>query len=256
MPSDGLYIQDREAVTGERREDMRRTDRLCFSVAIAVTLMLLGGGNAVAQAPQGGGMQELLDRLDALETDLATTNAALLAAEARIAVLESAPLDDFVSVDFGSINGLAGPHIIFHDANVHVRSGSGSTDNGGGAPNGRGNLIVGYNGVLGGETRTGSHNLIVGDDHSYTSYGGFVAGVENNILAPHASVSGGNDNTASGDFSSVSGGTLNTASGIRSSVSGGQRNEASGDSSSVSGGNNRSALGLHDWVAGGLFQDN
>lgn len=59
-------------------------------------------------------------------------------------------------------------------------SGSGSTE---GTVNGRGNLIVGYNERLVGDTniRTGSHNLVVGAFNNYSSYGGQVIGYNNTI---------------------------------------------------------------------------
>ena len=84
-----------------------------------------------------------------------------------------------------------------------------------------GNLIVGYNeDQVDGEyspidaanDRTGSHNLIVGMEHTYSSYGGLVAGYANTISGNYSSVSGGGANTASGEFSSVSGGQNVTVS--------------------------------------------
>ncbi len=88
--------------------------------------------------------------------------------------------------------------------NVQIVNDSGTTD---GAVDGLGNLIVGYNELRGlGDDRTGSHNLIVGDEHNYSSYGGLVAGHFNTISGLFASVSGGRSNTASGQYSSVSGG--------------------------------------------------
>jgi hypothetical protein len=89
--------------------------------------------------------------------------------------------------------------------------------------------------------RTGSHNLVVGRPHPYSSFGGFVAGMSNAVTGPGASVSGGGGNTASG---------------VTASVSGGQVNTASGDLARVSGGSQRSATGLNDWVDGSLFEDN
>src|SRR5262249_7316248 len=80
---------------------------------------------------------------------------------------------------------------------------SGATD---GAVNGKGNLIVGYSHASYGQARTGSNNLIVGDEHEYTSFGGFAAGWHNYVTGHFASVSGGNNNIASGVDSSVSGG--------------------------------------------------
>jgi hypothetical protein len=148
-----------------------------------------------------------------------------------------------------------GNDVIFEGCNVHVRSGAGATE----APvNGLGNLIVGYNESSPGppENRTGSHNLVVGPRHTYSSYGGFVAGFNNAVTGPSASVSGGFSNTASDSYAGVSGGIVNTASGVAASVSGGSANTASGNFASVSGGSHGSATGEDDWVAGGLFQNN
>jgi cell division protein FtsB len=166
-------------------------------------------------------------------------------------------LNPYVSVNKSAINGLTGPHVIFTGANVHIRSGAGST-NDGGILTGLGNLVIGYNeprpdinqnpDLTG---RGGSHNLIVGIAHKYERYGGFVAGAFNNISGVYSSASGGNANTASGDRSSVSGGSHNTAIGIDSSVSGGIDNIASGFYSSVSGGGANTASGVASSVSGG-----
>lgn len=174
--------------------------------------------------------------------------------EARVAALEE--ILRFVRVESEPINGLAGPHWIFEGANVHVRSGSGETNDGCNHPDckstGLGNLIVGYNELSPAADRTGSHNLVVGPSHSYSSSGGFVAGFGNRVLGLYASVSGGLKNVARGTVSSVSGGSDNEASGVFSSVSGGFRNEASGSTSSVSGGTRNEASGLlYSSVSGG-----
>ena len=176
--------------------------------------------------------------------------------------------------------------IRFHGANVQIVSGSGTTDS---AVDGTGNLIVGYNELRlapAPNDRSGSHNLVVGKEHNFTSFGSFLTGHSNTASGNFSSVSGGINNTASGYFSSVSGGYYNTASGERSSVSGGNDNRASGTSSSVSGarnstasgnwssvsggsnntasgnrssvsgGSGRTAAGTNDWRAGSLFEDN
>ncbi|MHC4220512.1 MAG: hypothetical protein ACYSU7_18895, partial [Planctomycetota bacterium] len=156
--------------------------------------------------------------------------------------------------------------LVISGANLLIQSGGGATD----APiTGKGNLIVGYD-EDNGDEKSGSHNLIIGAFHSYSSYGGLVAGEDNNILAPSASVSGGFGNDASGDFSSVSGGESNTASGNHSSVSGGLINTASGNHSSVSGGRENvaesstssvsggrlnTASGFHSSISGGNFNE-
>jgi len=173
-------------------------------------------------------------------------------------------------------------NVFFTGVNVRIRDGTGTTACAGPC-NGLGNLIVGYDEGIG--TKSGSHNHVIGSDHSYVSYGGLVAGKDNTISGPFSTVSGGNFNAASGPESSVSGGAFNTASGFRSSVSGGssniasgldvssvsggrfntasgdfssvsggRSNTASGTDSSVSGGAFRSAIGDDDWVAGTLFE--
>ena len=161
---------------------------------------------------------------------------------------------EVIEIDDGFGNMI--PTISFHGANVRIVNGSGSTD---GAVDGTGNLIVGYNELrLSPEPndRSGSHNLVVGKEHNFNSFGGLVAGLRNTLSANHSSVSGGRDNTASGYYSSVSGGSSNTASGSRSSVSGGAANTASGSRSSVSGGLSRTVSGDWNWRAGTLFEIN
>lgn len=143
----------------------------------------------------------------------------------------------------------SGNDIYINKANVHIRDGSGSTD---GTVNGLGNLIIGYNEPrTSGNNRTGSHNLIIGSQNNYKSYGGLVSGFSNEISGSYSSVSGGLNNIASGSFSSVSGGSYGIASGFTSSVSGGAVNTASGDVSSVSGGSTNIASGAWSSVSGG-----
>lgn len=142
-----------------------------------------------------------------------------------------------------------GTDISITGANLWVKSGSGTTH---GTVNGLGNLIVGYNEERpSGDVRTGSHNLIVGKHHNYSSYGGVVAGYWNTVSGANSSVSGGGYNTASGESSTVSGGYTNTASGTYSSVSGGNGNTASANYSSVSGGASNIASGAFSAASGG-----
>ena len=193
-------------------------------------------------------------------------------------------------MDIVSVSGQDVDDVVFSGCNVHVQNGSGSTNN----SNGVGNLIIGYNeddvlvgdghSTYGDNDRGGSHHVVIGPEHSYSSYGGLVAGIANTVSDEYASVSGGQSNTASGYSASVSGGFANTASGSSASVSGGHTNEAnantasvsggrdneasdvaasvnggygneaSGDYGSVSGGLNRTASGIYDWRAGTLFE--
>jgi len=179
----------------------------------------------------------------------AATNAEL---EARIVALEAKLA--YLTVNAGTINGLSGPHVIFSGANVHIRNGTGTTN---GTVNGTGNVIVGYNEAPSSPIRGGSHNVLIGSRHNYSSYGGLVAGEENTVSGISSTVSGGRKNVASGFMSSVNGGINNTASGTYSSISGGgndssqQGNIASGYLSSVSGGAGNTASGQNSSVSGG-----
>jgi hypothetical protein len=88
--------------------------------------------------------------------------------------------------------------------------------------------------------RGSSHNLIVGPEHTYSSYGGLVAGWYNAVTAAFTSVSGGEQNTASG-------GSGNLVNGNYATVSGGGANTAFGEEASVSGGQNNTAE-LDEWI--------
>jgi hypothetical protein len=145
------------------------------------------------------------------------------------------------------------PTLRFSGMNVQVVNGTGTTD---GTPNKLGNLIIGYNEQRSSSytpaARTGSHYLVVGAAHEWTSFGGLLAGFRNTAGSDYSSVSGGIANTASGYVSSVSGGSNNTATHNFSSVSGGYANTASGSYSSVSGGYDNTASGTISSVLGGL----
>ena len=203
-------------------------------------------------------------RVTTLEGQVADLGKIVLALQGRVATLESnraLALAPFVSVDQNMINGLRGPHVILSGANVHVQSGLGLTDDRqAGLASGLGNLVVGYNEVpveeevlvvLQPGDRHGSHNVIIGPEHRFSSVGGFVVGFHNTVSGDFASVSGGASNTASGVLASVSGGAANTAKGVRASVSGGTGNTASGGVASVSGGTGNTASGGVASVSGG-----
>lgn len=170
----------------------------------------------------------------------AEVNALLAGMQAQIAALQD--LLQHVTRD--------GNDLFITGANLHIRSGSGSTF---GAVNGLGNLVLGYNEARndGSDNRTGSHNLVAGIGQNFSSYGGVVVGQYNEISGAYAVVSGGQRNVASGDASSVSGGDGNTAGGHTGSVSGGMGNLAAGKSASVSGGYSCIADGTIATVGGG-----
>lgn len=194
-----------------------------------------------------------------LEAEVATLQGQVAALQATIngANAKNAfALGQFVTVDTtDTINGLAGPHIIFTGANLHVRDGSGTTNDGGGTLTGLGNLVIGYDDAPdlppAAGYRSGAHNLVVGPGHTFNSFGGFVAGDNNSVEGPSATVSAGRENTASGMWSGVSGGLGNAAADEATSISGGHGNTAIQFGSSVSGGDNNTANGATASVTGG-----
>lgn len=139
------------------------------------------------------------------------------------------------------------PTIKFHGINLQIVNDEGKTT----TVNGEGNLVVGYDEIAERDKQTGSHDLIVGNEQTYTSYAGIVAGRNNTISAPGATVTGGYGNTASSYFASVTGGSGNTADGQETWVGGGSKNLAEGSWSTVSGGLLNTASGETSTAGGG-----
>jgi len=165
--------------------------------------------------------------------------------------------------------------LLCQGANVQITNGDAAKDTS--KANGFGNLILGYNKSAPPSPpppfpteRTGSHNLVVGDLHSYPTTGGLVAGYQNNIVAPSSSVLGGEGNQTFGTRSVLLGGKSNrtgvpsTATppvfdyGSHSTIAGGSSNVTYGETSSILGGfNNETGTpdnagnGSHASVSGG-----
>ncbi len=153
----------------------------------------------------------LLSQLNASNTLLSSLTARLSTLETNGGVSGTNPalteLAKYVTVDQNVMNGVKGPHVIFHHANVHILSGSGTTTEASGLT-GLGNLIVGYNEmpVQSSGSRVGSHNLVVGPSHAFTSRGGVVFGRGNLISGEYATTLGGVQNSSEGAASSILGG--------------------------------------------------
>ena len=211
-------------------------------------------------------------------SDISQSGAATCAADtalaARVAALESE-----VSALQALLAGVtrSGKTLVFSGMNLQLESGSGATD---GLVNGLGNLIIGYNENPG--SQTGSHNLVLGDGQSFTSYGGLLGGLNNVASGPFAAVFG-RDNAATATASSVTGGEFNQATassasvsggcsgmagpgslsidatcfnstpgpGYWSSVSGGVGNHATGNDAAILGGYGNQASGIESTVSGG-----
>jgi hypothetical protein len=92
--------------------------------------------------------------------------------------------------------------------------------------------------------KSGSHNLVMGSQNNYSSFGGIVAGRFNSINQIYGSVLGGVDNVANGNFSVVISGQGHQSSGTASSVLGGNSNRSAGRDSTVTGGSGNIADGV------------
>jgi hypothetical protein len=244
---------------------------LCLLVLTAVAFPLRAG--SAPGSPQQGGLPALEQRVASLEALAATLQGVnnaqaqqISALQGKVSVLQAAAaqgaartaaLEDRL-VHFSR----AGNEVFLTGANLNIVNGLGATaGNPGGGPaevNGLGNLIVGYNeqqDAFFQRDRPGSHNLVVGRNHGYSFYGGLVAGYNNDLQAPYASVTGGVLNTAASFAAAIGGGRGNRATGNYSVVGGGDGNTAGGEAAAVGGGRSRQAPGLYDWAAGGLFED-
>lgn len=144
-----------------------------------------------------------------------------------------------------------GTNMTISGANLIINNGVGTT----GTANGLGNLQLGYNELRNdtpnSDTRTGSHNLVLGSQNSYSSWGGIVTGSVNTISGVYACVEGGFNNTASGAFSNIGGGYQNVASANSTYIGGGGQNTASGPGASIAGGNSNTASGGSSAISGG-----
>ena len=222
---------------------------------LLVVLSLMNAGSALADNKPNLGQQvaalearvtTLEGLVRGLQTTVSTQAAQITSLQGAVTNLQTVQAEHQDKLQFVTV---AGTDMMITGANLHVRNGLGATDAG---PNSLGNLIVGYNENPFGASRTGSHNVVVGPRHWYSSYGGLVVGFTNTIDAPFASISGGTENRATDYASSVSGGTKNNALSIVATVSGGNNNTASGIGASVSGGSFNNAIGNQASVSGGF----
>ena len=164
-------------------------------------------------------------------TDIATNASDIDAIE--LDYLTSDDLDDDLTA-LAAYLEVDTDEVVFTGANVYIQSGAGSTD---ATVNGLGNLIVGYDEDDGADDKSGSHNLVLGIAHSYSSYAGAVFGEDNSASAAYASVLGGETNTSDGEHGVVVGGSGNgITSTLWNVVVGGVNNDNDGYYSVLVGG--------------------
>lgn len=147
--------------------------------------------------------------------------------------------------------GIAGkPTVQFEAVNLQLVSGTGLTN---GTVNGEGNLVIGYDENPGKHEQTGSNDLVLGIEETFTGSGGLVAGVSNTITGHDNTITGGRKNTANGSANVVSGGRANTVSGGEEPawIGGGDGNSATEGYGAIVGGSENVTAGEWDTIAGG-----
>jgi hypothetical protein len=226
--------------------------------------MTTWAGTALASGSGTPAARTVQNQISALQRRLSQDESAINGLETLLrGVTRSRDGSALIIAGHGDDSRSALKTVLFKGVNVQVVNGTGIET----ALNGLGNLIIGYADNTGGAPRTGSHNLITGDNGGWSSYGGLLAGDFNQIHGPFdaipggrssaasgfdATVAGGAGNLASGFAASANGGISNTANGFYATTSGGSSNTARGEASSVSGGRRNTALGNSASVSGGL----
>ena len=264
-----LAVHELVAIAGEEPEatfngDINGDSRLNIADPVHLLNFLFTGGPepvAIAAGPDHTEeIAQLQAGLEALRAELAAgageLEAAIAANTAALATIRGLQQEEEAVLSHLSViqlpvddQGASATTIRLSGANLQVVNGSGTTE---GEAAGLGNLIVGYQEPReNGNDRTGSHNLVVGRQNNYSSWGSQVVGSANTASGLLASVCGGEGNTASGDFSVVGGGVSNIAEGPGSLVGGGRGNVAVGIDSVVSGGRENRAEGFICAVGGG-----
>jgi hypothetical protein len=172
-------------------------------------------------------------QITALQVTITSQNATIAALQRQVTLIAQNPalgLGPFVTVDPKPEYNALGPNIVFHGANVHITNGSLNTTGVNGSlntlgANGLGNLFIGYD-LLPQTTNTpqrgGSHNLVLGDGHQFTSTGCILSGWENEVYAANSEAIGGVQNVIWDECSVAVGGYLNvnTRSGMAVTVGG------------------------------------
>ncbi|MCW7755139.1 hypothetical protein OOT00_14215 [Desulfobotulus sp. H1] len=128
-----------------------------------------------------------------------------------------------------------GSNLQLEGINLILVNGEGKTA----STNGTGNLVIGYSKL---QNVTGSHNMLVGDNHSCSGYGSLISGSGHKVTGVYGAAVSGKDNTVSGQAALAIGGEENRADGDFSATVGGRKNRAGGKNAIISGGQNRSVM--------------
>jgi hypothetical protein len=177
----------------------------------------------------------LSERIDASDAALLVVGASASDLDAKLVDLrtlfdELATTVDDVDAAVADLDGLAtdgvarlaevltvdaSDDLVLDGVNLMIRSGAGATD---ATPNGKGNLIVGYNESAATELRTGSHTIVVGPYHDYQAAWGIVSGYSGALEGNGAAILGGYRNRITSLYAASLGGDSNYVYGRAAAV--------------------------------------
>jgi hypothetical protein len=238
-----------------------------------IDLLVFRAGERARAADVNGNFNTLKLAIEAAERRNLELSNRIVDLEAALANLRA--LDSVLTVE--QRNGV--PTVRLTGVNLQVVNGLNRTE----SVNGAGNVIIGYDepntfttgnicsratanngalviddagclaagGVLATHHKSGSHNLVLGEQNSWSSFAGIISGRINFVNEAHASVIGGVDNRSSGRQSVIVGGQGHTASANSAVVAGGIGGKATGRLSTIVGGVGHTASGENSTVAGG-----
>lgn len=217
--------------------------------------------------PTVGRVDLLEDEVGDLETSLADAGLDTAPGRQNLADLLSSVLADGGSVFFDGVD------VIVEGGNLYVRNGTSLDDD----PytddgltytgDGTGNLILGWNAdnvpqnprnENGGREFGGSHNLIIGDDHSWPANGGFASGYGNWLGADGVGFLGGISNESNEDYAGMVGGRYNAvgytlAGALAAGAVGGENNDINGIGAVAVGGEENDVRGGRAVAVGGYI---
>ena len=178
--------------------------------------------------------EELSEFLLGIQTTIVSLQNQVIALQTELAEVQShvvIGLNDHVSV-VDSTNS-----VVVTGANFQITNGLGPNPIswlGQEGTNGLGNLIIGYNeetGYAEEYVRTGSHNLVIGVDHSYMGFGNIIGGMRNEVNGQYSACISREAEMNWGNVNLILGGKQSTMIGSSFSVMiGGQYNTLGTDS--------------------------
>lgn len=210
------------------------------------------GGKVLVLANDDASAQTRLAALEGINADarLKTAEGTINNYGPRIGALETKTLH----VSSGTFNSRDA--VFITSANLVVQNGTGST----GAVNGLGNVILGYDATRTDNPdlspKTGSHDLVLGDNNGYGSTGQLVSGSRNYAKGQNAAIIGGSDAQASGPGAVVIGGYGGQSAGQASVAIGGHGVESGGAQAVAIAGWQASASGDQSLTLGGYRNGN